>query len=98
MSHPDRPRRVPEHRNTPISDLNQANGPLPSPEEQVRKYRTIAEDLDRIARGWHPTESELYSAPILRAWRMIEHPVPHLIGTDLTGWLWTGLIERISQD
>jgi len=37
-----------------MSVLNQGPGPFPHLAEIARKYRAIADDLDRIARGRHP--------------------------------------------
>ena len=63
-----------------MSVLNQGNGPFPRLAENARKYRAIADDLDRIAPGWHPCEDELRDAPRMWEWRVVEYPVPHLVG------------------
>lgn len=49
----------------------------------ARKYRALADDLDAIARGEHPTAARLRDAPTLSGWRIVIAPVPHLLGVVL---------------
>ncbi|MGU3404923.1 DUF6634 family protein [Methylobacterium brachiatum] len=82
--------------------LNQGNGPFPRLAEDAWKYHAIADDLDRIARGWHPGDDELRDAPRLWDWRVVAYPVPHLVGMVLghpllrDGEIWTS--ELLTYD
>jgi hypothetical protein len=66
-----------------MSILNHGDGPFPELARRARKYRRLADDLERIARGEHPTDLDLRDAPYLIDWRLHFHPLPHLIGTVL---------------
>ena len=68
----------------------------------IREYATLdATALADLIRRKEVTAAEVVEAAI----HHLERAEPHLCGMaervlehDLTGWLWTGLIERISQD
>ena len=85
-----------------MSVLNQGPGPFPHLAEIARKYRAIADDLDRIARGRHPGKDELRDAPRLWEWRVIAYPASHLVGIVLghpllrDGEIWTS--ELLTYD
>lgn len=64
-----------------MSILNRGPGPFPELARRARKYRALAEDLERIARGEHPNDAILRSAPHLSDWRVYLHPLPYLLGT-----------------
>lgn len=55
-------------------------GPFPDLARRAARYRALAEDLDRIARGEHPTADDLRDAPILFEWGLRLHPGPFLVG------------------
>jgi hypothetical protein len=61
--------------------LNRGPGPFPHLARLACKLSALAEDLQRIARGEHPTERVLRDAPILTDWRVSLSPTPHLVGT-----------------
>jgi hypothetical protein len=60
--------------------LNHGPGPFPHLARSAAKHRALAEDLERIARGEHPTPDDLRNAPILFEWHVFLAPVPHLEG------------------
>lgn len=60
--------------------LNTGPGPFPYLRRLARKYRSLAEDLERISEGLHPDVSALGEAPILSTWRVFIAPIPHLEG------------------
>lgn len=60
--------------------LNTGAGPFPELARTARKYFALAEDLTHIARGEHPTENALQTAPQLTGWRVYIAPRPHLVG------------------
>ncbi|CAO4171753.1 DUF6634 family protein [Methylorubrum populi] len=60
--------------------LNREPSPSPRLATAARKYRALADDLDAIARGQHPTADRLRDAPTLSRWRIVITPVPHLLG------------------
>lgn len=64
-----------------MSILNRGPGPFPYLARRAKKYRALAEDLERISRGEHPDEAILRSAPYLLEWRVYLHPLPYLLGT-----------------
>lgn len=61
--------------------LNHGSGPFPHLARLACKLSALAEDLQQIARGEHPTERALREAPILMDWRVSLSPMPHLVGT-----------------
>lgn len=61
--------------------LNHGPGPFPHLARLSCKLRTLADDLERIARGEHPTEADLDDAPRLSDWRVYVSPLPFLVGT-----------------
>ena len=63
-----------------MSILNRGRGPFPHLARMACRYRSLADDLERIARGDHPDEAELRDAPRLSDWRVYIHPVPNLLG------------------
>lgn len=63
-----------------MSILNRGAGPFPELARRARKYRSLADDLDRIARGEHPTEGDLQGAPYLSDWKFYLLPLPYLLG------------------
>lgn len=60
--------------------LNRGPGPFPHLARMARQHGALAEDLERIARGEHPTERDLRHAPSLSDWHVVVFPIPHLIG------------------
>ena len=61
--------------------LNRGRGPFPHLAALAHEHRALAEDLERIARGEHPSDEDLRDAPKLSGWRVFVLPIPHLIGT-----------------
>lgn len=61
--------------------LNRGPGPFPHLARMAHKHRALADDLERIARGEHPTEDEMRDAPLLTDWRVYIFPLPFLLGT-----------------
>ncbi|MCJ2121774.1 DUF6634 family protein [Methylobacterium sp. J-077] len=64
-----------------MSILNRGPGPFPELTHRASKYRALAEDLERIARGEHPGELDLRDAPYLFDWQLFLMPLPYLLGT-----------------
>ncbi|MDH2312339.1 DUF6634 family protein [Methylobacterium brachiatum] len=64
-----------------MSILNRGAGPFPELAHRARRYRSLADDLECIARGEHPTDVDLQSAPHLSGWRVYLLPLPYLLGT-----------------
>lgn len=60
--------------------LHRGAGPFPALAELAVRYRRLADDLDRIARGEHPSAEELRDAPLLMEWKVYIAPIPHLEG------------------
>lgn len=65
-----------------MSILNSGRGPFPHLAVVASKYRQLADDLERVARGEHPTEAELRDAPRLTDWslHLLPLPLPFLSG------------------
>lgn len=63
-----------------MSILHKGAGPFPELGRLASKIRRLADDLDRIAKGEHPTAAELQDAPLLSDWEVRLAPVPHLVG------------------
>lgn len=62
---------------------NKGPGPFPQLARRAARYRALADDLDKIARGEHPTAANLEDAPMLFEWRLQIHPGPFLTGVVL---------------
>jgi hypothetical protein len=63
-----------------MSILHRGAGPFPELARLASRLGKLAEDLERIARGEHPSSSDLRDAPILFEWRVYIAPIPHLVG------------------
>ncbi|MEE7464807.1 hypothetical protein MFUR16E_28230 [Methylobacterium fujisawaense] len=63
-----------------MSILHRGAGPFPELARLASKLGKLAEDLERIARGEHPSASDLQDAPILFEWKVYIAPVPYLVG------------------
>ncbi|WP_321337171.1 DUF6634 family protein [Breoghania sp.] len=48
--------------------------------EEIRKLRSLADDLESILRGLAPTRASLEAAPLLEGHRLFARPVPALLG------------------
>lgn len=78
--------------------LHHGPGPFPDLARVATKYRRLAEDLERVARGEHPTEEDLRDAPLLMEWTVRFAPGPHLSGIVLGHpWIPDGSICRTSE-
>jgi hypothetical protein len=64
-----------------MSILDRGAGLFPSLTRRARKYRSLADDLERIARGQHPTDVDLSSVPHLSDWQLYPLPLPYMLGT-----------------
>lgn len=60
--------------------INRGPGPFPHLALKATRFRALADDLDRIARGEHPTKADLRGAPLLARWSVALQPWPHLFG------------------
>lgn len=60
--------------------MHRGTGPFPALAELAAKHRRLADDLDRIACGKHPTSDDLRDAPLLMEWKVYIAPIPHLSG------------------
>ncbi|WP_081636472.1 DUF6634 family protein [Methylobacterium sp. 285MFTsu5.1] len=63
-----------------MSILHRGAGPFPELARLAYKLGKLAEDLERISKGEHPSESDLQNSPILFEWSVYIAPVPHLVG------------------
>ena len=54
--------------------------PVPEIGPEIDRLRNLADDLERICRGDHPSHSMLAGAPILENWTMAQRPETCLAG------------------
>ncbi|WP_091683484.1 DUF6634 family protein [Methylobacterium sp. 275MFSha3.1] len=63
-----------------MSIVHRVESPSPELARIAAKYRRLAEDLERAARGEHPSIDDLRDAPLLMEWKVHLTPVPYLEG------------------
>lgn len=66
-----------------MSIQHRGAGPFPELARLAAKLRKLAEDLERIARGEHPSANDLRDAPLLFEWKVHLAPIPYLVGVVL---------------
>lgn len=78
--------------------LHRGPGPFPELAREAAKHRKLADDLDLIAQGRHPSKDELRDAPLLMDWKVYLAPIPHLRGIVLGHpWITDGHTCRTSE-
>jgi hypothetical protein len=60
--------------------FREPGGISPLVHQEIEKLRRLANDLERIASGQGPIESELQAAPLLSGYWRASRPVPCLMG------------------